>query len=102
MTFQVVDDWRQFSAEHKVTITVTQAPGQPTATGDKTAPTLADPALAPPGEHLFVLTTLLGYEPARDLADGLRETLDWLASNGAAGPVPLRRPDWPDEERLAS
>lgn len=45
---------------------------------------------------------LLGYEPARDLADGLRETLDWLASNGAAGPVPLRRPDWPDEERLAS
>jgi prolycopene isomerase len=28
-----------------------------------TAPTLADPSLAPPGEHLFVLTTLLGYEP---------------------------------------
>jgi len=28
-----------------------------------TAPTLADPTLAPPGEHLFVLTTLLGYQP---------------------------------------
>jgi phytoene desaturase len=29
-----------------------------------TVPTLADPSLAPPGEHLFVLTTLVGYEPA--------------------------------------
>lgn len=29
-----------------------------------TAPTLADPGLAPPGEHLFLLTTLAGYEPA--------------------------------------
>jgi prolycopene isomerase len=29
-----------------------------------TVPTLADPDLAPPGEHLFVATTLLGYEPA--------------------------------------
>jgi prolycopene isomerase len=28
-----------------------------------TVPTLADPDLAPPGEHLFTLTTLLGYEP---------------------------------------
>jgi prolycopene isomerase len=27
-------------------------------------PTLADPSLAPPGEHLFVLTTLVGYAPA--------------------------------------
>jgi phytoene desaturase len=26
-------------------------------------PTLADPTLAPEGEHLFVLTTLLGYQP---------------------------------------
>ncbi len=45
---------------------------------------------------------LLGYEPARDLADGLRETLDWLASPAVPGPVPLRRPDWPDDLRLAS
>lgn len=29
-----------------------------------TVPTLADPALAPPGEHLFLLTTLAGYAPA--------------------------------------
>jgi prolycopene isomerase len=29
-----------------------------------TAPTLADPGLAPPGEHLYLLTTLAGYEPA--------------------------------------
>ena len=29
-----------------------------------TVPTLADPSLAPPGEHLFVLTTLVGYAPA--------------------------------------
>jgi prolycopene isomerase len=28
-----------------------------------TAPTLADPSLAPPGEHLFLLTTLMGYAP---------------------------------------
>lgn len=29
-----------------------------------TAPSLGDPTLAPPGEHLFLLTTLVGYEPA--------------------------------------
>jgi prolycopene isomerase len=29
-----------------------------------TAPTLSDPTLAPAGEHLFLLTTLIGYEPA--------------------------------------
>ena len=28
-----------------------------------TVPTLADPGLAPPGEHLFLLTTLAGYDP---------------------------------------
>jgi hypothetical protein len=47
MTFEVVDDWRQVSAPGKVTITVTQAPGQPTATSDKTAPTLALVARSP-------------------------------------------------------
>lgn len=50
-----------------------------------TVPTLADPSLAPPGEHLFVLTTLLGYEPPerwrRDkprLTDRLLELADGL------------------------
>ncbi len=31
-----------------------------------TVPTQADPALAPPGEHLFVITTLVSYAPGRD------------------------------------
>ena len=47
MTFTVTDDWRVPSEVRTVTITVTQAPGQPTATGDKTAPTLTLSAKSP-------------------------------------------------------
>jgi Bacterial Ig domain len=47
MTFKVRDEWRLESDERSVTITVTQAPGQPAATGDKTAPTLTLAAKSP-------------------------------------------------------
>ena len=47
MTFTARDDWRLESEPRTVTITVTQAPGQPTATGDKTAPTLRLAAKSP-------------------------------------------------------
>ena len=40
-----------------------------------TIPTLQDPALAPPGEHLLLLTTLVGYDAAR-----WRERKDALGS----------------------
>jgi prolycopene isomerase len=53
-----------------------------------TAPTLADPTLAPPGEHLFLLTTLAGYAPAtrwrRDKEAVLERMLD-LAERVAPG-----------------
>jgi hypothetical protein len=48
LTYFAVDRWKQVSAEAKVTINVTQAAGgQPTATGDKTAPTLTLAAKSP-------------------------------------------------------
>jgi Bacterial Ig domain len=47
MTFTARDEWRLESEQRTVTITVTQAPGQPTATGDKTAPTLTLAAKSP-------------------------------------------------------
>lgn len=45
MTFVVVDEWRLTSAAQTVTISVGAAPGQPTLTSDKTAPTLGLRAL---------------------------------------------------------
>jgi UDP-glucose 4-epimerase len=60
-----------------------------------TAPIVHVPHTAPDIElrrpNIDKARRLLGYEPARDLADGLRETLDWLASTCG----------WPDERRLA-
>jgi prolycopene isomerase len=41
-----------------------------------TVPTLADPALAPPGEHLFLLTTLAGYAPASRWRGDKEEVLE--------------------------
>jgi prolycopene isomerase len=35
-----------------------------------TVPTLVDPTLAPPGEHVFILTTLLSAEPGRSWRTG--------------------------------
>ena len=43
-----------------------------------TVPTLADPSLAPPGEHLFVLTTLVGYAPAARWRSEKARTTDAL------------------------
>ena len=60
-----------------------------------TAPTLADPGLAPAGEHLFVLTTLLGYEPAtrwRRDKGLLTDRLLGLAESVVPGPRARRRP----------
>ena len=47
MTFTVSDDWHVPSEQRTVTITVTPAPGQPTATADKKPPTLALVAKSP-------------------------------------------------------
>ena len=47
MTFAVVDEWKLASAERKVSITVTRAPGQRPRSADKTRPTLRLQALPP-------------------------------------------------------
>ncbi|MGW8379827.1 NAD-dependent epimerase/dehydratase family protein [Streptomyces sp. ODS28] len=38
---------------------------------------------------------LLGYEPRRELPEGLRETVQWYAGGGGAWPLRLHRTDWP-------
>jgi prolycopene isomerase len=43
-----------------------------------TVPTLVDPALAPPGEHLFVLTTLLSADPARSWRTGKQALVEHM------------------------
>jgi prolycopene isomerase len=53
-----------------------------------TVPTRADPGLAPDGEHLYVLTTLLGYAPAsrwRREKEGTTERLLALADGIVPG-----------------
>jgi prolycopene isomerase len=53
-----------------------------------TAPSTSDPTLAPPGEQLFLLTTLAGYEPAsrwRHDKDALCERLLALAEDVVPG-----------------
>jgi Bacterial Ig domain len=69
MTFEVKDDWNQVSVPRTVTIMVTQAPGQPTATADKTAPTLALAARSPlPSRKTLrrgIRLTALTSEPGR-------------------------------------
>lgn len=59
-----------------------------------TAPTLADPGLAPPGEHLLVLTTLVPYEPAaawRSRKDAMVDRLLELAERRLPGLRPHLR-----------
>jgi len=41
-----------------------------------TVPTLLDPTLAPPGEHLFILTTLLSADPMRSWRTGKPEFVE--------------------------
>ena len=43
-----------------------------------TVPTLVDPALAPPGEHLFVLTTLLSPDPTRSWRTGKQALVEHM------------------------
>ena len=51
------------------------------AGGRATVPTLADPSLAPPGEHLMALTTLVPYAAAQH----------WRAREGGAASTPCSR-----------
>ncbi|MFJ4688927.1 NAD-dependent epimerase/dehydratase family protein [Streptomyces sp. NPDC088789] len=39
--------------------------------------------------------TLLGYEPERDLVEGLRETVQWISGGARNWQPRLRRADWP-------
>jgi prolycopene isomerase len=43
-----------------------------------TVPTLVDPSLAPPGEHIFILTTLLPADPTRSWRTGKQELVEQL------------------------
>jgi hypothetical protein len=75
ITFEVVDGWRQVSVPGKVTITVTPARGQPTATGDKTAPTLAlvgrSPQRSRKALRRGIRLTALASEPGRIVIEAL-------------------------------
>ena len=105
MTFEVVDSWRQVSAEHKITITVTQAPGQPTATGDNTAPTLTLSAKSPQRARKAlrggIKLTARASEPGRVVIEalltstvakklGIDERVGSIARNLKAGKTTLK------------
>lgn len=104
MTFAVVDEWNLASAPHKVTITVTPAPGQSTLTADKTAPRLKLVARSPlrsralrrglrltatasePGR--IVIEALISRATAQDL--GIDTRVGSLARDIGAGKTGLR------------
>jgi hypothetical protein len=75
MTFTVRDEWRLESHPRTVTITVGQTSGQPTATGDTTAPTLVLAAKSPQRSRKALrrgirLTAMAG-EPGRVVIEAL-------------------------------
>jgi hypothetical protein len=74
MTFGVVDEWNLASAPHKVTITVTPAPGQPTLTTDKAAPRLKLTARRPLTSRALrrgLRLTATASEPGRIVIEAL-------------------------------
>jgi hypothetical protein len=104
MTFGVVDEWNLASAPHKVTITVTPAPGQPTLSSDKVAPRLKLAARKPltaralrrglrltatasePGR--IVIEALISRTTAQDL--GIETRVGSLSRDIGAGKTSLR------------
>ena len=105
MTFTARDEWRLESDPRTVTITVSQAPGQPTATGDKTAPTLTLAAKSPMRTRKAlrrgIKLTATASEPGRVVIEalltstvakklGIDERVGSIARNLKAGKTTLK------------